>query len=136
MFSRHLSLHKALLLNYLSTPIITICCFSRSDCNNTLRRTHCCSNESIAMIVSINLFNTRDLENCLAWALLPSIWKQKLSFSWRRKFFDWPMQVSPKLYLCWCCSYKFLDTWWSDTVVIFPWCFKWLSIIVNFNVCN
>ena len=54
MFSRHLCSYKALLLNYRFTPIITICCLSRYDCNNPLRMIHCL-NEPISRILSITL---------------------------------------------------------------------------------
>ena len=118
-FWRHLCSYKVLLLNYWSTPIITICCFSISDCKNHLRMIHFCSNESISIILSITLVNTRDLAHCATWALLLSIWKQKYYFPGGGFFFDWHMQVYPKWYMCWCCSYKWLVNWWSDTVTIF-----------------
>ena len=72
MLSRNLCSYKVLLLNDWSTPIITICCLSRSDCNNHLRMTHYGLNESMSGILSITLVNKRDLEHCAAWALLPS----------------------------------------------------------------
>ena len=81
MFSRHLSSYKALLLNDVSTPIIKICCFGRSGCNNPLIITHCWSNYSMSIIVSTDLANTSNLVHCEAWALLPSFWKKKYYFS-------------------------------------------------------
>ena len=50
--------------------------------------------------------------------------------------FDWPMQVSPKWFLRWCCLYKLLVTWWSDNVIHFIWSLKLLIIIINSNICN
>ena len=79
-FSRHMCSYKALLLNNLSTPIITICCFSHSECSNPLIIMNLFLYESMSRNESINLFNTRDLEHCAAWSILPSIWKQKYYF--------------------------------------------------------
>ena len=81
MFSRHLCPYKSLLLNDWSTPIITICCLSHSDCNRSLWITHCWSNESMSGILSITLVDTRDSSRCSAWSLLPSYWEQK-GFFW------------------------------------------------------
>ena len=75
MFSRYMCLYKALLLNDWSTLIITICCLIHSVCNKPLRMTRCCSNESMLIIVSIALVNTRDFSHCAAWELLPSFEK-------------------------------------------------------------
>ena len=80
MFPRHLDSYKTLLLNYWSTPIITICCFMHYDCNNHLRMNFFWSNQSMSRILSTTLFNTRDLSHCSAWA----------------KCFDWPMQLCTK----------------------------------------
>ena len=80
MFSRHLCLYITLLLNDCSTPMVTICYFSHSDCNNPLIMTHCCSNDSISRIESITLVNAHDVIYYAARALFPSIWKQRYYF--------------------------------------------------------
>ena len=121
--------------DYFSTPIITICCFISYDCNNSLRITCCWSNESIPIITSITLVNKRDLEHCAAWSFLPSIWRQNILFL-MEEFFDWSKKCSPKWFKSWCCSYKFLVNCWINTVIIFPWCYKLLSVVININVCN
>ena len=68
-FSRHLCSYKALLLNDWSTPIIIICRFSLSGCNNHLRMTYCYPNGSMSRVVSITLVNTCDLEHWAAQSL-------------------------------------------------------------------
>ena len=86
IFSRHLCSYIAYLLNYWSTPIITICCFSNSDCNNPLIVTHYYSNYLISRIESITLVYAYDLEHCAAWELLPSILKHRYYFTGGRYF--------------------------------------------------
>ena len=75
MFPRHLCSYIALLINYWSTPMVNICCFSHYDCNNPLIMTHCFSNDSISKIKSITLVYASDLKHCSAWELSPEIWK-------------------------------------------------------------
>ena len=135
MFSIHMCSYKALLLDYWSTPIITVCCFNFSDCNKPLRMTHCLSNWSMSIILSITLVNTRDLSHCAAWEILPYIWKEKYYFL-VEEFLDWWVKFSLELFLSWFCYYKFLGTCWTYTVIIFSWCLKRLSIIINSNVYN
>ena len=43
--------------------------------------------------------------------------KTKIIFSWWSICSYWHMQVSPKWFLCWCCSYKCLGNWWRDMVI-------------------
>ena len=62
-----------MLLNYWSTPMTTMCVFSRSDCNNPLIRTHCYSNKSILNIAFRTLINGFDLAHYYAWDPPPSI---------------------------------------------------------------
>ena len=50
MFFRHICYHIAQFFNDGSIPMVTIFCFSWSDCNKPLRMTHCCSNDSISRI--------------------------------------------------------------------------------------
>ena len=76
------------------------------------------SNGSMSRILSSTLVNTRDLAHCVAWALSPCIWKQKYHFPGGGSFY-WNIQVSPKWFRCWYCSYKLLSTWLIDTVIIF-----------------
>ena len=47
-----------------------------SEYNNTLRMTHCCSNDSISRIQSINLLDSLELAHQASWAYFPSLWKQ------------------------------------------------------------
>ena len=118
--------------------------------------THCCKNGSISRIKSIILVNERDLEHCAAWAVLPSIWKQRYYFMGGGSFWSglWV------LFLCWHCSEsdpnkiwalgtvtlwffwdfqrtihlhhpKNLGTWCSCTVIVYSGGLKWLSIIIT-----
>ena len=97
MFYRHLCLYIAQLLNNWKIPMVTIYCFSLSDCSNPLWITHCCSNDIISIIKSITLVNAHDLEHYSAWAVLQTIWKQRYSFPGGVSF--WPgLWV---IFLCW-----------------------------------
>ena len=105
--------------------------FSQSDCNNPLRMTHFCSNDSISRIKSITLVNACDLEHCVSWAVLPSIWKQRYYFTGGGSF--WPgLWV---LFLCWYCSEsdpnKILGNWCGDTVIVSFGSFKGLFIVIT-----
>ena len=88
IFSIQICSYIALLLNDWYIPIVAICCFSRSDCNNPLRMTHCCSNYSISRVKSINLVNDFYLAQWYAWDDLPSIWKQIYYFPFGGSFND------------------------------------------------
>ena len=76
VFSIHLCSKEALLLDYWSTPIVSIFCFSCLDWIRTFIMINCCSNYSIPNIVSINLANALDLAHCFYWIVFPSVWKQ------------------------------------------------------------
>ena len=81
VFYIHIWSYIALLLNDWSTTMITLCCFSSSGCNSPLIMTHFLSNDSISIIESISLVNTRDFAHCSEWALLSSIWKLRYYFT-------------------------------------------------------
>ena len=82
MFSRHLCSYKSLLLKYCSTPMVTICCFSRSNCNITLMMTHWFKKNSISRMKSITLVNARE-------AVFLSISKQRYHFPDWGELFCW-----------------------------------------------
>ena len=109
MFYRHICYYTVQLLNDWSIPIVTICCFSQFDCNNPLIITHCCSNDSISIIKSINLVNTIDLYHCTEWSVLPSIRKQIYYLMGGGSFWTglWVM------FLCWHFSESDPDKIWS-----------------------
>ena len=68
--------------------MVTIRCFSHSDCNIPLIMTNLCSNFLILRIESITLVNDRDFSHCAAWAVLSPIWKQRHYFLYRGSFYD------------------------------------------------
>ena len=80
VFSRHLWLYKALLLNNWPIKIETICCFGRFECNSPLIM-KLFSVDSISIIKSITLVNYLYLSYWDAWADFPSLWN-KDSFSY------------------------------------------------------
>ena len=94
MFYWHLCLYIAKLLKDISISIVTICCFSWSDCNNPLILTHFCSKDPISRMKSTTLVNACELEHCTAWAVLPSICKQIYYFTGGSSF--WPLSLSLK----------------------------------------
>ena len=71
----------SLLLKDILTPMVTICCFSCSDCNNPLIMTLCCSNESILNNDFRTLVKALDLAHCATWTVLPSVWKYRYYFT-------------------------------------------------------
>ena len=132
VFSIHMCSYKALLLNNWSTPIITMCYFFHYDCNNPLRMTHWCSNESMSRILSISLVNTRDLAHCAVWALLPYVWKQIYSFPGGGIVFT---SVCKFLLNYFCISIDWVLV--EVTLWLFLLCVtKLFSIIINSNVWN
>ena len=75
--SKHLCSYSALLLNYLSIPMVNICCLSLYDSNNPLRMTHYYSNDSMEIMVSTTFIKSLDLAHYVVWALLPPVLKQR-----------------------------------------------------------
>ena len=88
IFSRHLCSYNILWLNDWSTPMVTIRCFSHSDCNIPLIMTNLCSNCLILIIESITLVNYRDFLHCAARAVMSPIWKQRHYFLYWGSFYD------------------------------------------------
>ena len=157
MFSKHLCSYIELLLNDWSTPIVTICCFSRSDQNNPLIMTHFCSNEWISIIKSITLVNKRYLEHCEALLVSSYIWKERYYFMGVGSFWPglWHMSLCwhcresyPQKYgylVQWHCDHCFgsfkqlgtvitqpnVGTWCSDNVAVFSGSLKQLGIVVT-----
>ena len=60
-----------MLLKNWCIKMVIICCFISSDCNNTLRTAHFCSNDTIPIIESITLVNYIDFSHCDVWTVLP-----------------------------------------------------------------
>ena len=74
--SKHTCSYWALLLNYWSTPMVTIYCLPCSGFNTFLGMTNYCSNYPIEIMVSTTFIRTLYLEHCSYQAVVPSVWKQ------------------------------------------------------------
>ena len=63
------------MINYWSTPIVTICYSSWSDCDTLLWTTHCCKKYLASKSGSITLVADLNLAHCAAREVLPLVWK-------------------------------------------------------------
>ena len=98
--------------------MVTICCFSSSDCKKTLIMTYLCSNDSVSRIKLTTLFNAHDLAHCYDRAVFPFIKK--------RYYFSYGGSLQPFLWvvlLCWHCSESELNRAW-DPVAVAQWLFS------------
>ena len=68
-------------LNYWYTTFVTICYFICSGCNTPLMVKHLFSNGLIEIIYSITWIDAIYLEHCVSWGFLPSVFKQRYSFT-------------------------------------------------------
>ena len=89
----------------------------------------------MSIIVSINFFNTRDLAQCAAWALLQYIWKQKYSFHGGGSFLTGKFKFLLN-YLCVGVVPTNSYALGEVTLWLFSWRFKRFIIIINSNVFN
>ena len=87
--------------------------------------TPCCSNDSISRTKSVTLVNACDLEQCAAWSVLPSIWKQRYYFMGGGSFW-------PGLWVLFLCRHQQnLGTLCSDTLIVVFRSFKEMCIVIT-----